>query len=74
MVCFYQAGRYEYPDLLPAELYSLLHLQDVAGKLPAAAGVAQRGYRADQIGSVRPADRLADGVAGEGEDQVVGVE
>src|SRR5580700_2100996 len=42
MVYVDPAGGYEYADVLFADLYSLLHIQDVAGGLEAAAGFAKR--------------------------------
>ena len=49
MVCDYPACGDEYIDMLSAELYPLLYLQDAAGELAVAAGIAQRRYRDYQI-------------------------
>ena len=73
MVFFYPACGDEYIDVLSAELYPLLYLQDAAGKLPVAVGIAQRRYRDHQIGGICLFDRLVDGAVREGKNQVVGV-
>ena len=73
MVCHHPACGYEYPDLLSAELYSLLYFQDAAGKFAAAADIAQRRHRNYQIDGVCLFDRLGDGAVREGKNQVVGV-
>ena len=73
MVCDHPACGYEYIDVLSAELYPLLYLQDAAGKLAVAAGIAQCRYRDHQIGGVCLFDRLVDGAVREGKNKVVGL-
>src|ERR1700677_3409137 len=73
MVYVDPAGRYEYTDVLFADLYSLLYFQDVARGLEAAAGFANRGCRVVEVGCIFTIDRCFDGLAREAEIQVVGL-